>query len=327
MTRTGYFLLISMLVGMMAFLSCKKKNNPAPQDCSSSTFPSNTGSATIQVLNYSTVSSDGFTLINTNAGDNLSLAVKITKGTNRAQTLRVYQTDCVNQVGTQITLTGQSNVANDGTISLRNTDDDQIRQFIFAVPPGLSALYLNLEVTESGGGLTYHRVKLVISGSGIIESYTNIALGGGTSTTASRLSTGTGWTYASCDAANNMDYIDITYAVATNSYLCSNPARFLSPISLSDHTASCGDNGMLQTDGGNHTYFRAHIPSDFPIATDVTLAALTVVSTDPEYIQITTMPSTFEFLNSYGKKGLIQVTSGTLNNTAADITVSVKVQP
>jgi hypothetical protein len=189
---------------------------------------------------------------------------------------------------------------------------------------------LNLEIDESGGALTYSRVKINVSGSGIIDTWSNVSLGGNSSSTASRLSSGTGQTYAACDAAANMDYIDITYAVATaspyNSYLCSNPARFLSPISLASSSASCGDDGTLSTAGGKATYFKAHAASDYSTATDATLSALTVANTDNQYVQITSVPSTFEFLNSNGKKGLIYVSSGTLNNTTTDIVVSVKVQ-
>ena len=197
------------------------------------------------------------------------------------------------------------------------------------MPSGFSTYYLNIEINESGGTLTYKRVKLTISGSGIVDSWST-ELGGNSNALASRMSSGTGQTYTACDAAANMEFIDITYAVNTTtpfpSYLCSNPARFLTPVSLGTSTSDCDEDGVLSTAGGTATYFKLYSGGDFASATDAQLSALTVSSANKEYIEITQAGLTYEFLNSKGKKGLIKVVSGTLNTTGGSIAVEVKVQ-
>ncbi len=330
MKKVAYLFSATALVALTMLSSCKKDDPEPTQDCANQTFPSNTGSASVSILNYTNTSS-GFTVIDANAGDNLSIALEIVKGTNRPQKVRIYQTDCQNAVGDIVSLSGQPGAEDGGTrLDLRNTDEAQVRQFLYTVPTGMSTIYLNIEIDESGNTYTYKRVKLNVSGSGIIDTWTGIALGGNSSTTASRLSTGTGQTYDACDAAANMEYIDITYAVNTTapypSYLCSNPARFLTPVGLGASTASCGEDGTLSTAGGTATYFKAHAAGDFETIDDAGLAALTVSNSNNQYIEITAINTTYEFLNSKGKKGLIRVTGGTLNNTTTNISVNVKVQ-
>lgn len=333
MKKLSLFYSLLFLITLGFITSCgSEEDDPTPitpDECASETFPSTTGSATVNILNYTNMSG-GFTNIDVAAGDVISLAIEVIKGTNRPQKLRVYQTDCENVVGDIVTFSGQDTEDNGTRFDLRNTDDPQIRNVNYTVPTGMPTIYLNIEIDESGGDYSYKRVKLNVSGSGIIETYTNRVLGGNTNPAASRMSTGTGLTYTACNAAANINYIDVTYAVsisAQESYLASNPARFSSPINLTASSASCGEDGTLPTDGGKATYFK--VASDqnlFDNATDSDLTNLSVSSSDPQYVKISNVGQVFEFLNSDGKKGLVKVVGGTLNDYAGSITVDVKVQ-
>jgi hypothetical protein len=325
MKKIAYFLSIGALASMIVFSGCKKDEEVDTTACENQTFPSNTGTATVAVKNYVNVSGD-FTVIDANAGDNLSFAVEITKGTNRPQKLRIYQTDCANKRGDIVSLAGQPGAEDGDTrLDLRNTDDAQIRQFLYTVPTGMSTVYLNIEIDESGDKYTYKRVKLNVAGSGIIDSWSGITLGAQSNAAASRMSSGTGQSYTACNAAANMEYIDITYASNADGYLCSNPARFLTPIGLGNTNPSCGDDGSLPTNGGTATYFKTYAGSDFATITDDQLNALTVSSSNNQYINFTAANGVYEFLNAKGKKGLIKVTSYAPGNSGS-ITVDVKVQ-
>jgi hypothetical protein len=335
MKKIAYFFALAAVSSLVIFTGCKKDSDsepePEPNSCNSQTFPATTGTATVRILNF-TNTSGGFTNISASAGDVVALAIEVTKGTDRPQKIRIYQTDCANAKGDIVTFTGQPGLEDGGKrIDLRNTDDPQIRNVNYTVPSGFSTYYVNIEVDESGDKYTYHRIKLTISGSGIVDTWSNITLGGNSNPAASRMSSGTGQTYLACNAAENMEYIDITYAVSTtnsNSYICSNPARFVAPISLTVSSVNCGEDGYKNTNGGNPTYFKLHTANDFATIDDAGLTALTVSNSNPQYIQVTstTTNNVFEFLNSNGKKGLIKVNSGILNNAGETINVDVKVQ-
>jgi hypothetical protein len=330
MRKLSYFFSIAVLAGMVAISGCKKEGDPEPvADCDNETFPATTGSATIDVLNINN-QSGGFFVMNAAAGNVLSLAIEVKKGQQRPQKLRLYQTDCANTLGTIVDLSGQPGAEDGGKrLDLRNTDE-QVKQVLYTVPSGYSTLYLNIEIDESGSKLSYERIKLNISNSGIVDHWTSISLGGNSSNTASRLNTATGHPYTACDAAaSEMKYIDVTYAVGTGtgnpSFLCSNPARFSTPIGLAASDANCGDDGALSTSGGSATYFKTYAGTDFNTISNTGLAALTVSNTNNQYVEIS-IGGVYEFLNSSGKKGLIKVVSGTLSNSATDIVVEVKVQ-
>ena len=332
MKKLAYYFSAALLSATVLFTACnKKKDDPAPADCSTSVYPSTSGTASVAFLNnnISDTDGDGIVDIAASAGNYLSLSASVTKGTNRPQKLRVYQSDCVNLKGTQVAFPGQSGVTSDGTIDLRNTDEVQIRTIAYTVPSGYSSLYLTFEVDESGSKYTYKRLHLKISGSGVIDTWTGVSLGAQLNTLASRLVSGTGQTFIACDAAANIEYIDVTYAASgsptVKSYLCSNPARFVAPISLLSSSASCGEDGTLSTDGGRSTYFKAS-SANFDAATNADLTALTVSSSNTQYVEITGLNTVYEFLNSDGKKGLIKVTAGTLGTTNGSVTLSVKVQ-
>lgn len=342
MKKIAYFLSIGVLASAIVLSGCKKDDEVDTTACENSTYPTGGGSATVTIKNYTTVVGD-FTVIDAAAGDNLSFAVEIVKGTNRPQKLRIYQTDCVNKIGDIVSLAGQPGAEDGDTrLDLRNTDDPQIRQFLYTVPTGMSTVYLTIAVDESGDKYTYKRVKLNVSGSGIIDTWSGVSLGGNSSSTASRMSSGTGQTYLACNAGANIEYIDITYAISKTpsdvptagtcatqsgnfSYICDNPTRFTCPIGLTTSTASCGEDGNLSTAGGTATHFKTYTGGDFATITAAQLTALTVSTSDPTAVQVTAVGDVFQFVNAKGKKGLIKVVSGTLNNSANDIMVDVKV--
>ncbi|HEX8529826.1 MAG TPA: hypothetical protein VF646_07375, partial [Cytophagales bacterium] len=141
------------------------------------------------------------------------------------------------------------------------------------------------------------------------------------------MSSSTGYVYFACEVSANIGYIDITFAasnVNSNLYLSSNPARFSTPIGLTAKSTNCGEEGTLPTDGGTATYFAAATAADFTNATDATLGALNVPSTN-QYIAIA-KGGYYSFLNGKGKKGVIYVKDVTGTGANSVITVDVKVQ-
>jgi hypothetical protein len=342
------FLFSFLLMASLAVLISCGDDEEEPTECNSGTFTgANVGTAashaTISFKNFTSDPNGDQTIdVNAAAGDNLSIAVEIVKGTARPQKLRVFQTDCDKLKGTAVKFEGQPKTNSAGDeIDLANTDDAQLRTVLYTVPTGMSTIYLNFEVDESNSNYAYKRMKITVSGSGIVDSYTNITLGGNTNANASRLSSGTGQTFTSCQTAANIDYIDITYGndltTGNKGYLLSNPARYDdftgSPIGSTATTATksgggaCGDEAASEYSvrGGEATYFKLHTANDFATIDDAGLSALTVSSTNNQYVEITTTPQVFEFLTASGRKGLVRVNSGTLT-TAGSINVDVKVQ-
>lgn len=328
MKKTSLFYSLLFIASVIFLGSCGNKDDEAPQpttpdECEAAVYPTSDGSATISFLNFAT------TEINASAGSLVSFAVSIQKGSDRTKKLRVYQSDCKNSLGTIVEFKGQTKFSGDA-FDLRNTDEVQIRNVNYTVPTGMTPIYLNFVTEEKAGKKSYKQVKLNVSGSGVLNNWTGVELGGNSNDLGSRMSSGTGQTYKACNAAENIEYIDITYAVKTtgafNSYICSNPARFESPVSLGASSAPCGDDGTLSTDGGKATYFKSST-ADFDAATDASLSGLTVSSSSNQYVEVTAANQVFEFLNSDGKKGLIKVTAvNKLNQTGGSITVAVKVQ-
>lgn len=326
------FMFFAVLTGFMS--SCNNDDDDpepvTPDQCASSTFPPNTGTATVSFVNFTTDNNaDGIIDVNAAAGDYLSIAVQINKGSGtRPQKLRVYQTDCANVLGTNLAFPGQPKTEDqDKTFDLANTDQ-QVRTVLYLVPTGAATLYLNFEVDESNSKYTYKRIKLNISGSGTVDSYTGIQLGGNTNPLASRMSSSTGYVYKACETEHNIGYIDITYAVSgtPTSYISSNPARFVAPIGLTTTTAS-GCEETVNTNGGNPTYFKVNTTVNFDAITDAELSALTVSSSNNQYAEVNAVGDVFEFLTTNGRKGLIKVTAiDQLDNPAGSITISVKVQ-
>jgi hypothetical protein len=333
MKKSSLLWLSAVAVSSLVLTSCGGDDTVAPPTtttktaCDSAVYPSSTGDATVEIENFAN------TTIAVQSGSDLSLAVAITKGANgRAQKLRLFQSDCPNLIGDEVDLSDQPKGGRNG-IDLRRTDDKQIRNVIYSVPAsGFSKIYLTIEVDEVNNKMTYKKLTLNVSGSGVIDTWTNVTLGSNTNANPSRMVTGTGETYVSCDAAANIDYIDVTYSNSLTApykaYLSSNPARFLAPIGLAASSAPCGEDGTLPTDGGTATHFViAPSTANFDAATDADLNALAVTTADSQAIEVKAAGDVFAFVNAAGKKGLIKVVSvNQLASTAGSIVVSVKVQ-
>ncbi|MCU0429094.1 MAG: hypothetical protein MUF42_03905 [Cytophagaceae bacterium] len=351
MRKFNHYLSISALAVLVAFSSCKKdETEETPKTCADEVYPTTTGTSTVAFKNFPSGTAT------VKAGDIIAIAVDITKstanGAKRPQKLRVYETECDKAKGDLKFFAGQPKTNNAGDeIDLANTDDPQTRTITYTVPTGKSPIYLNFEVDESGGAYTYKQLVLNVSGSGIVDTHTGITLGGQSNTAnGSRMSSALGYVYKACEIPQNLDYIDIVYAVSLNgtnkSYLCSNPARSTAATNADNNTSIFGglsftanysstcqdDNGLetgsYSTGGGKATYFKLHTANDFDTADNTTLTNLTVSTSDNQYVEITSTSTNnvFEFRNENGKKGLIRINSGTLNNTSTTINVDVKVQ-
>ena len=316
MTKWAYLFAIA---SMALLAGCKGDEEPEPEPepnaCETAVYPTATGDASVELLNFSGTS------IEVEAGNVLSMAVQVTKGTSRTKKLRLFASDCVNMLGDEFDLSDQPKGGKNG-IDLRNTDDAQTRNVNYTIPTGMNPIYLTVQIDEGGGNINYKQYTLNVSGSGLINSYTGVILGANTNANASRMYSGTGITYTACDAAANIDYVDITHAVGTpdggttyNSYLCSNPARFLAPIELQNSNPDCGDDTDLSTAGGTATYFAAYAGSvAFADVTSADLEALTVSSSDAQFV-VAAVDGVYEFLNNDGHKGLIQVTAENVDAT------------
>lgn len=334
MNKLFHLFMVTALASAVLFTSCKKEEEPEPdptQTCADFTFPDATGDAAIALKNFSS------STIQVEAGNILALAIEVTKVSSRPKKLRLFESDCENQLGTEIDLSDQPKGGKNG-IDLRNTDDAQIRNVNYTVPTGIAPIYLTIQIDEGGGNTNYKRLTLNVSGSGLVDLHEGIVLGANANALPSRMNSNTGLTYASCNAAENIEYIDITYRVNTTApypmYLCSNPARFQSPVGSSTDPATAtgcdSDNptATSPTNGGQASYFAAYSGTLDPAsAADADLEALTVSTSSLQYIEATAVGNIFEFMNPDGKKGLIEVTAiDQPNSTLGTITVSVVVQ-
>lgn len=341
MKRVSLLVKVAFLAASTAFLaSCDatEEDEPTPtvvsQDsCDVAVYPTSTGGATIGLENF-----DENSVIMVSAGSELTLAVEVTRGADeRAKKIRLFQSACANIKGDEVDLSDQPKGGRNG-IDLRRTDDVQLRNVIYKVPAmGFSDIFLTIQVDEGSNLETYKQLTLKVAGSGVIDTWSNVTLGGNTNAAASRMSSGTGQSYTACNAAANIDYIDITYAVSLETgsadYICSNPARFVSPVGLSAATANCGDDGALPTDGGTETFF-AVVPStiNFEAATNADIQGLSITNTNAQYIEVLEAGQVIAFMNTSAaggtaKKGLIKIESVTAGSTAfnGSVQVSVKV--
>lgn len=277
-------------------------------------LPAATGTVQINFLNYPGAND---VTVNAAAGDVLAVAVEIQKttGGNRPQKLRVYETTTKNTRGTQV-----------GTdIDLRNTDEAQIKNINYTVSNGSGPVYLYFEVDESASAFSRKLMIVNISGTAGVSAYPNLTLGAQQNAAPSRISSATGQLYKACDAAVNMEDIDITYAVlgtlATPTIL-SNPERQVK--GLGTEAVGCGDDAPNSTAGGPNTVFiKAPTTVSFDNATDATLGALSFTSAT-ESIAIA-KNDVIAFKTEDGRNGLIRV-EDIVTGTNGTIRVSVKVQ-
>ena len=307
----NYGLSVVAGAGLLLLNSCGK--DPEPAD---TTLQPADGTVQISFLNY-----PGTGNVTTTAapGSLVAVAVQIQKtpSGNRPQKLRVYETNVINTRGTQF----------GSTIDLRNTDDPQIKNINYTVPSGASGTtYLYFEVDESGGKFS-RKLLTITSGAAGISSYTNIVLGAQSNSAASRVASATGQVYQACDAASNINDIDITYAsigatTATPTIL-SNPQRASSGLSTT--ATNCGVGAPNSTANGPATIFAKVNGTDFNGATNTSLQALTIAG-NAQSVQVA-VGDIVAFRRTDGKKGLIRVNSfpaGTgVNGT---INIDIKVQ-
>jgi hypothetical protein len=309
MKKLNNLLYLMLVVSLIT--ACNKANeDPA------TTLPVADGTATINFLNYPSAE------ITAAPADFISIAVEIVKGQNRTQKLRIYQTDVLNTRGTQL----------GSTIDLRNVDDPQVKNINYSVPATFSGpKYLYFEVDESGGKFSRRvfTIQPVVTGTAPINEWTNIQLGAQSNDSlGSRMSSQSGYVYKACDVEKNINDIDITFALSLqnpNFYLSSNPARFLPPIGLTVRSSNCPE-GPIQTDAGRPTYFSTATDADYNSATEQSLGALSVSSTNNQYIGFTTSGSYYSFLNAEGKKGVIFVRQINDSGPTASVTLDIKVQ-
>ncbi len=321
-------LLYSLLfVAAVGFLASCGKDDEAPQpstpdECAAAEFPATTGTANVKFLNF-TKTSGNFTTIDAGAEDILAFAIQLERGEDRPQKLRVYQSDCENALGTVVTFTGKDTEDGGKRFDLRNTDS-QIKNINYVVPTGISPIYLNFEIDESGNKYSYKRVKINVSGSGVIESHQNIKLGGDDNPTdPSRLISTSGQGLSVCDAAGNVESVDITLIKESGKlYLASNPARSQVYDRSTTAPGSCGDTeDGLSLVGGVATDFKK-VSLSFANVTNSELDAVTFGGN--QTIEIAN-GDIIAFKTSNNRVGLIEVTD--LNTNAPSFaTINVKVQ-
>ncbi len=275
-------------------------------------LPAATGTVQIRFLNYPGAND---VTVNAAAGDILAIAVEVQKtaGGNRPQKLRVYETTTQNTRGTQ--------VGND--IDLRNTDEAQIKNVNYTVPSGSSPVYLYFEVDESASAFSRKLMIVNIGGTAGVSAYPNLTLGAQTNAAPSRISSATGQLYKACDAAVNMDDIDVTYAyIGTSATILSNPERAVK--GLSTEATNCGDDAPNNTSGGPNTVFiKAPATANFDNITDANLSALTFTGA-AESIAVV-KGDVIAFKTEDGRNGLLRVEDVVTGNNGT-IRISVKVQ-
>ncbi len=279
-------------------------------------IPAATGTVQIKFLNYAGA---GDVTIDAAPGEVIAVAVEVVKsqGGNRPQKLRVYEASSKTTRGTQL----------DKDIDLRNTEEAQVKNFNYMVPNKTgTTVHLNFEVDESASAFSRKWLTINIKGSAGVSSYPSLTLGAqGVGTGPSRIASSTGQLYTACNAAANINDIDITYAalgaLATPTLL-SNPER--QARGLSTEARDCGANAPNSTAGGPNTLFiKAPSTISFANSTSTDLGALTFTNARPS-IDVQ-KDDVIAFKTQAGKNGLIRVES--INpGTSGSIIVSVKVQ-
>jgi hypothetical protein len=318
-----------LFIASVSFLgSCGNKDDEAPQpstpdECAQAEFPATTGTAIVNIKNFS----NG--VVNAAAGELVTFAVEVTKDANRPQKLKAYQTDCKNALGEPVTFPeGQSaSEQNNTRFDLRNTST-QVRNIIYSVPSGMSTIYLNFAVEESGNTVTYKRITINVSGSGVLDVWKGLKIvaQSPTSSLPSRASTNTGQTYVACDAASNLSSIDITLLEnGGKTYILSNPKRFEAPFNRpTTGLTTCNDDGTTTPIvGGPKVYFT---PTSLGLsATDADLSGI-AQSTD-QFIEVTGAGQAIGFVKEDGRKGVIIVTAASdLGTVESTVTFDVIVQ-
>lgn len=297
--------------------------------CDESIFPIQTGSSFIELRNFINGSSSEFIDISVFPGEEIIFALQITKGGNRPQKLRVFKSDCPNFLGDTVVfpLTFSTVEDNGRRFDLRNTDEPQLKLIPFTFTDLENDLYLNFEVDESGGEYSYLRVRISKSLTPTVDLYSNLELGAQASPLPSRM-TSVGIPMTICNAADNLDFLTFTYLVYNSSpYLASNPARYQTPFNFSASPVpeSCGSSNSISiSDGGQNVFFKEISNLDFDNLTPEDFNSFSVDSSDSPYIEVSGPGQAIAFITGEGKKGVIKVKGGTLNQVSGAIIVDVK---
>ncbi|QHT70532.1 hypothetical protein GXP67_29720 [Rhodocytophaga rosea] len=310
---SSYLFTFLAFTGLSLLTSCGDDTEPTPEE-QLEELPAANGTVQIKFLNYPDPAS-GNLKVTAASGDVLAVAVQVQKTANgnRPQKLRVYETTTINTRGKQV----------GDVIDLRNTDEAQIKNVNYTVPNESGPVYLYFEVDESASAFSRKMMEVTISGSAGVSAYPNLTLGAQTNAAPSRISSATGQLYTACNAAANMDDIDITYAyIGTTPVILSNPER-KTKYNLSTEAKNCGDDVTNDTSGGPNTVFVKNNSADFANPTDATLSALTFTNA-PESI-VVAKDDIIAFRTEDGRNGLIKIDNIT-TGVAGTVQVSVKVQ-
>jgi hypothetical protein len=310
----------SYLFALMAFASLSFLTG-CGEDVEDPATPLPAADGTI-IIDFTNFPNTGTPTVDAASGDVITVSVRMQKSPNgtRPQKLRVWEATGPNLRGTQV----------GGTIDLRNVDD-QTKTIDYSVPNSSGTIYLYFEVDESAGKFSRKTLQVNIVSSKSVASWTGLVLGSQTNNAGSRVSSATGDIYKVCDLAENMKYVDITYAVLpktgpTTPTLLSNPQRVNETLATSGTCTQ--DNSPINTGGGTATYFATTTSINFDSADATVLSNLNVTQSSPQKINVAAN-NIYAFLNSNGKKGLIRVKSINLNPSASDagtITIDIKVQ-
>jgi hypothetical protein len=304
--------LMLFTAALVLMTNCGKKSSADPVQV----LPAPTGDSKIEFLNYTAGTVDA------NPGNLIAIVVQITKGSNKPKNLQVWSTDVINTRGAK----------EGGLISLRNVDEPQVKNVNYTVPAGFSGTkYLYFEVEESNGKIQRQVFSVKSASATKALTTTTVILGGQSNTTlGSRVSSSNGYVYKACDVQQNIDDIDITFAIPKDiqgAVLCSNPARFIAPVNLTVKSVDCPE-GAVMTDGGKFTYFASTVKKNFDEATDASLKALTTVSTSSPQFIVIEADGYYAFQNSDGKKGIIYVKElVTTPASSASVKFDIRVQP
>ncbi len=178
-------------------------------------------------------------------------------------------------------------------------------------------VFYDFKVTDAVGSTSTTTITLNPAGAAMtFSSYTQKLLGAQDNNAGAYFASSNGTVYSGLLFEANKNIIDITYAEIG--------ATTTKPTLLSSVQRST--EGLTKGTGGTATYFKMS-SLNFATVTDGQLASInasTVQKVEPS------INGTYEFVNSAGKKGLINVSSITMgtNSTKTDgsITINVKVQ-
>ncbi|MFD1816781.1 hypothetical protein SAMN04515674_110150 [Pseudarcicella hirudinis] len=250
-------------------------------------------------------------------GDNVTISLNIKKSPDggKPRYLEVYVADEPNKRGTRVF----------DAIKLKNIDD-QTKTIEYTISASTGKNYMYFEVLDNNDKRTRKQITVNIASNAQIASWSGIALGAQTNSLGSRLSSSTGDVYRVCDLDSNIRYVDITYAAigspVTKPTILSNPRRAVDGLSTTITDSNCAGSS---SGGGSATYFvAAPANTDFTGATDASLAALTVSSSNPQEV-IVEAGKVYAFLNGRGKKGLIRINSID-SGVSGKVVFDVKVQ-